>query len=831
MQADVPARRRSVEADGTGGPVAPRPGDGRPPHERSPRDPAVRLVAATVVGLLGGLAAGVVGLRFASALLLGGATAVALVTALLGTVEAVRQRRPGVDVIAVLAMAGALALGELEAGAVIAVMLTGGQALEGFAEGRARRELSSLLSRAPRTTHRLEGDRVRDVAVDRVRAGDVLLVKSGEVLPVDGMLLQHRATLDESALTGESRPTDVDPGALLRSGALNAGSALRMRANAAAADSTYAGIVRLVEQAASQRSPFVRLADRSAGWFVVVTLLLAAAAWAWSGDPVRALAVLVVATPCPLILAAPVAIVGGLGAAARGGVIIKGGSALEALAGAQVVLLDKTGTLTAGRPHVSRVKTTSGTGVDELLRVAGSLEQLSLHPFAPAIVAAATEGGQDLPLPTDVEESFGSGIRGRVEGREVRVGQLGFVGDATRVPPELQRLRRMSHLEGGSTVHVAIDGVLAGAIVLRDPLRPESPRVLRDLRRLGMRETIMVTGDRLEVAQLIADAVGMDRVMADRAPHEKVDAVREARAAGSVLMVGDGINDAPALALADVGAAMGPRGASAATEAADVVLTLDRLEALPRAIVVARRTRRIARQSVLAGMGMSLVAMGAAAAGLLAPVVGALLQEGIDLVVILNALRAVRGPRARSPAVEVPPEVDRLLVEHAHHRRQLDDLDRLAGTLDLDVMSAEEVRAQLTAVRDYLELELLPHELQEERELYPAVASAFPGEDPTAPMARTHREIVRTVRLFGRLLDELPGGVPDAVDLVDAQRLLWTLHAILGLHFALEDELYSVLTAGAPQHPTPRSRPGPEPSALAPPGAPRRDGDPAERGP
>ncbi len=769
-------------------------GESRPRRERVADTVPALLLPATVIGLAGGLVARLIGWSLLGTLLLGAATAVALLTALVGTVDAVRQRRPGVDVIAALAMAGALALGELVAGAVIAVMLTGGQALERFAEGRARRELSALLARAPRVAHRYDDGQVEDVTVDAVRAGDVLLVKTGEVLPTDGMVLDRQAVLDESALTGESRPTEVSPGSLVRSGAVNAGGVLQLRATTTAAGSTYAGIVRLVEQAASERSPFVRLADRSAGWFVLVTLVLAGAAWAWSGDPVRALAVLVVATPCPLILAAPAAMVGGLSAAARVGVIIKGGSALEALAAAQVVLLDKTGTLTAGRPRVFRVQPAAGVTTDDLLRASAALEQLSLHPFAPAVVAAAAERGADLPFPTQVEETLGSGIRGHVEGREVRIGRLEFVADTTSLPPELQRLRRMSDLEGGSTVYVSVDGQLAGAFALRDPLRPESPRVLRDLRRLGIRQTVMVTGDRLEVAELIADAVGVDRVMADRAPHEKVDAVREAREAGSVLMVGDGINDAPALALAEVGVAMGPRGASAASEAADVVLTVDRLEGLVHAINIARRTRRIARQSVFAGMGMSLVAMGAASAGLLAPVAGALLQEAIDLVVILNALRAVRRRSSQRRRVAVPPNAHDLLSEHAHHRQELDELDRLAGALDLDTMAPDEIRDRLERVRDYLEGELLPHELHEERDLYPTIAAAFPGEDPTAPMARTHREIARTIRLYSRLVDGHPTDGLGAIDLVDAQRLLWTLHAILTLHFALEDELYSALT-------------------------------------
>ena len=722
-------------------------------------------------------------------------TSVALVTATLATIAALRRRRSGVDIIAVLAMAGALALGELLAGAVIAVMLTGGQSLENFAQGRARRQLSALLERAPRTAHRIVDGRVVDVVAEEVRPGDELVVKTGEVLPTDGLLLGQGAVLDESALTGESRPTELGVGSLVRSGAVNAGPALRMRATTSAQSATYAGIVRLVERAAAERSPFVRMADRHASQFVVVTLLLAGAAWAFSGDPVRALAVLVVATPCPLILAAPAAMVGGLSAAARVGVIIKGGSVIEALAAAEVVLLDKTGTLTAGRPKVTAVAPVAPLDSDNLLRLCGALEQLSLHPFAPAVVAAATTSGQELPFPSDVEEVLGSGIRGCVDGRDVRLGRLAFVADHAVLAPELRAVRRMSSLEGATAVYASIDGQLAGAIVLSDPLRHEGPRALRLLREVGITRILMVTGDRLDVAELIADAVGVDRVLAERTPAEKVDAVRDAQQDGSVIMVGDGVNDAPALALADVGVAMGARGATAASEAADVVLTVDRLTGLVDAVRIAGRTRRIARQSVYAGMGLSIVAMLAAAGGMLVPVAGALVQEAIDLAVILNALRAVAERRPRRHRPGVPVAAPRLLAEHDHHRHELSQLDRLAA--DLDGLSDHDTRTRLGRVRTYLEEELLPHELQEERELYPAIAAAFPGEDPTAPMARTHREIARTIRLFGRLVDDLPGDRLDAVDLVDAQRLLWGLHGILTLHFALEDELYAELAGGA----------------------------------
>ena len=779
------------------------------------------LLPVTASGLVLGVAARVMGWTSTGDGLLAVATAVALVSATVATVVALRQRRPGVDVIAVLAMAGALALGEVLAGAVIAVMLTGGQALERFAEGRARRELTALLDRRPRGAHRQEDGRLVDVPVDDVRPRDLLLVRTGEVVPVDGVLLERPAVLDESALTGESRPTEASVGSLLSSGAVNAGSPITMRASATADRSTFAGIVRLVEQAAEQRSPFVRLADRWAGAFVAVTFVVAGGAWLLSGDPVRALAVVVVATPCPLILAAPAAMVGGLSAAARNGIIVKGGGVLEALASTSVVLLDKTGTLTAGRPRVTRVRAVGELPTAELLRLAACLEQVSLHPFAPAILAAVAGTPDRLGFPTDVDEVIGQGVRGMVDGREVAVGRLSFVAPGASLPRELRTLRRAASLEGASVVHVALDGVLAGAVVLADPLRPEAPRALRLLRRLGVHHVLMVTGDRLDVAELVADAVGVDRVLAERAPAEKVDAVREAQELGRTLMVGDGINDAPALALADVGVAMGARGATAASEAADVVLTADRLEGLADAMRIARRTRRIARQSVLAGMGLSVVAMGAAAGGWLVPVVGALVQEAIDLAVIVNALRAVTDRVSHDRGQRVfPAAAGQLLAEHADHRQHLDELDDLAA--ELEDLPADRARMRLEALRSYLETELLPHELEEEQQLYPAIAAAFPGEDPTAPMARTHREITRHVRVFGRLLDDLPAEGLDPIDLVDSQRLLWGLHGVLALHFALEDELYAELagvgvspptTAGSDPRPNASSQPGSRPAS------------------
>jgi heavy metal translocating P-type ATPase len=747
---------------------------------------------AVIVALVAGLGASLVGEPVAANVAYGVATAVALVPALVASARSVIARQPGVDIIAVLAMAGALLLGEFLAGAIIAVMLAGGEALEDHAAGRARRELTDLLSRAPRAAHASdEAGGLRDIPIEEVAVGDRLLVKAGEVVPTDGLLLSDRAVLDESALSGEARPVEVDAGRLVRSGVVNAAGPMLIRATTSAAASTYAGIVRLVEQAATERPPFVRLADRYATWFVGITLVVSAGAWILSGDAVRALAVLVVATPCPLILAAPAAIVGGLSHAARRGIIVKGGAALESLAAGQVLLLDKTGTVTSGRPAVSRVHLLGDVDAAEVLRLAGSLDQVSVHPFAPAIVAAAAQRGCELTIPTHVSEELGQGIAGRIDDVEVTVGKLDFVAPRHPRSATLRRLQRRSVLEATSMVYVARAGVLVGALALYDQIRPDTPRALQALRRAGINPILMVTGDRAEVAELVAETVGIDRVLAERAPDEKVDAVRDAEAFGRTIMVGDGINDAPALALADTGVAMGVRGATAASQAADVVLTTDRLEGVAEAVTIARRTRRIAWQSVVVGMGLSVVAMGVAAAGHLPPVIGALLQEGIDVAVIVNALRTLRGPRGRlrlRAAPVAPPDV---LADHRHLRQGLEDLAILAERLD-EYDPATAVTA-VRRTRQFLADELMPHEFEEERTVYPAVAAASNGEDPTAPLVRSHREIARRIRLYSRLVDDVAADGPDAEDVVDLQRALWGLHAVLDLHFILEDDLYDQL--------------------------------------
>jgi heavy metal translocating P-type ATPase len=704
------------------------------------------------------------------------------------------HRETGVDVIALLAMAGALALGEYLAGAVIALMLSSGRSLEAFADARAHRELSSLLERAPRTVHRYAGDELESIPIGEVRPADVLLVKQGEVVPVDGFLVSENCVLDESALTGESRPVERSKGEALRSGAVNAGASLALRATATADESTYAGIVRLIEEAEKQKAPFVRLADRYALVFVPVSLAIAAGAWILTGDPVRALAVLVVATPCPLILAVPIAIVAGISRAARRGIIVKGGGALETLARGSVLLFDKTGTLTSGVPEVADVEVFAGIDPEELLRLAASLDQVSPHVLGAAIVRAARQRGLPLTFPIEVREEPGSGIEGTVDGRRVSLGKASWVSGGRGLPARARDVRRRSAMEGSSAVFVAIDGEVAGGLILDDPIRPDTPRVIRTLRRAGIKRVVMVTGDHPDVAESVGISIGVDRILSERDPTDKVDAVKAEGDGGVTVMVGDGVNDAPALAAADVGVAMGARGATASSEAADVVLVVDRLDRLAEAIRVAKRSRGIAVQSVLIGMGLSFGGMILGAVGLLPVVGGALFQEAIDVAVILNALRALSGGRAARQRAGLGSNVgDRFRDEH---REFVPWLARIRTVADrLESYSPVEARDELQQIRWFLTERLPQHEEEEEAAVYPVVSRLMGGEDPMGTMARAHLEIDHLSRVFVHLVDDVPPEGPAVEDLVDLRRVLYGLHAILRLHFAQEEEAYSWLAS------------------------------------
>jgi heavy metal translocating P-type ATPase len=598
----------------------------------------VALLAVALLGLAGGLVMHVADRPELAALVWAAGVAPVLAALIVEIVGSLRKGETGLDIVAALSMSAAMLFGEELAAAVVAVMYSGGTFLESFAEGRARREMRALLSRVPRTVSRFRDGGLEEIPLDMVEPGDRLLIRQGEIAPVDGCVASARAVVDTSALTGESLPVQLSRDGEVMSGSTNTGEAFDLIATRRAEESTYAGIVRLVEAAQKSKAPMSRLADRWSLGFLLVTVVLAFSAWWFTGDPIRSVAVLVVATPCPLILAVPVALVAGLSRAAHFGVLIKGAKPLEALARIQTLVLDKTGTLTDGRPHIQSIHSYSGLSDEEILRLAASLDQASKHPVAQSIVEEAHGRQLHLPVPTEVTEAPGEGVAGKVEGSELLVGGDKFV--ARRIGYNIDEIPEVA--AGSILVFLAIDGRLAGHLIMADPLREGTSEMLDRLRRLGVSRILLATGDRHDVAQRIVSGLALDGVRAELSPDQKVLLVLSERKNGPVMMVGDGVNDAPALAAADVGVAMGARGSAASAEAADVVLLVDRLNRLLPGLEIAQRARFIAFQSVFAGIGLSVVGMIFAAFGYLTPVQGALLQEVIDVAVILNALRALR---------------------------------------------------------------------------------------------------------------------------------------------------------------------------------------------
>ena len=568
------------------------------------------------------------------------ATAPVLLGLFVQIFNSLRKGDVGLDVVAALSMSAALAFGEPLAGNVVAMMYAGGQLLEAFAQGRARREMTALMGRVAHTAMRYGDSKLEEVSIRSVSPGDRLLIRQGEVLPVDGRVASPVAVLDLSALTGESIPRKVLAGEEALSGSMSAGAAFDLVASRTAEESTYSGIVRLVEAAQASKAPMVRIADRYAIGFLLLTLVIASITWFLTEDTIRVLAVLVVATPCPLILAVPVALMAGMSRTAGMGVLVKGGAMLEALAKVRTVILDKTGTLTHGQAEVSEIIVAGTTSEKEVLRFAASLDQASGHVVASALIRAAEARDLALSPPRDVTESPGTGIEGMVDGRRIVVGGNAFVRQRSDGGAPHALLARTQ--TAAMTVAVAIDGTLSGLIVLADRLRGDAAALLANLRGAGVSRIVLASGDRLEIAEAVGKSLGVDLVLGDLSPDAKVRAIHAERTNGPVMMVGDGVNDAPALAAADIGVAMGARGTASSSEVAGVVLLVDELAPLVRAMAVARRSRNIALQSVFAGLGLSLAAMAAAAFGYLPPVQGALLQELIDVAVILNALRALR---------------------------------------------------------------------------------------------------------------------------------------------------------------------------------------------
>lgn len=576
---------------------------------------------------------------------------------LLTVIDMVKQllrKEFGLDILAVVAMTASLAVGEYLAASIIALMLTGGEALEDYAAARAKRDLRGLLDRAPQRAHRLLGvdapvDQAENIEIDQVEPGDVLLVRPAEVVPVDGEAIDA-GSFDESSLTGESAAVAKDVGDTILSGSVNGTQAVRMRATRSAADSQYQKIITLVRQTEDQQAPIVRVADRYAMPFTAVSLLIAGLAWWFSGDPVRFAEVLVLATPCPLLIAAPVAFLGGMSRASNAGIIVKGGAVLEALGSASTAAFDKTGTLTYGRPTVAAVHAV-GVSEDELL--AAAAEQFSSHVLALGVIEAAD--GLELPEARNGREVATEGVEAEVDfvagsagsageagsagagSTVVRVGTLDFVrgmaSDASEVEFEAVQ----------TAAYVSIGNEYAGALILNDQARDNAGQLVSELRRHGFEKVTMLTGDNPHTAQAIAAEVGIDDVHASLLPEDKVRLLHEIEPK-PVIMVGDGVNDAPVLAAAGVGIAMGARGNTEASEAADVVITRDDISRVGKAVDIGRWTLAVAKSAIWIGILLSLVLMGFAFFGFIPAVVGALLQEVIDLAAIVYALRALKGP-------------------------------------------------------------------------------------------------------------------------------------------------------------------------------------------
>ena len=569
-----------------------------------------------------------------------------IVWTLVGMVRAVLRGHVGLDILAVVAMIATLAVGEYLASLIVVLMLSGGEALEDYAGRRARRDLTALLDRSPRVAHvvhpdaGIDGDKVEDRDVDDVAIGDVLLVRPSEIVPVDGILLTATGSFDESSLTGESMPVRRDAGSEVMSGAVNGPRAVRIRATRLSADSQYQQIIALVQEAQDSRAPVVRLADRFAIPFTAVSLVLAGTGWALSGDATRFAEVLVLATPCPLLIAAPVAFLGGLSRAAKRGVIMKSGAVIEQLARVRSAAFDKTGTLTEGRPALVDVRPAPGFASDDVLQLAASAEQYSSHVLASSIRQAALERGLTLTTTDDASEIATNGVRAALDGREVVVGKPAYV--AAFAPDTT----RTTLGPGQAAAYVAVDGRFAGALVLADDPRPEAARIVAWLRDNGVERIAMLTGDTLPTAQSIAEHVGIDDVHAEILPPRKVELAGE-MTPRPVMMVGDGVNDAPVLAAADVGVAMGAKGATAAGDAADVVILVDSLNPIVDAVAIGRHTVRVALTAIWIGIGLSIGLMLIAMTGVIPAVAGALIQELVDLATILYALRALGGPAAR----------------------------------------------------------------------------------------------------------------------------------------------------------------------------------------
>ncbi len=559
------------------------------------------------------------------------------------TLKQMLRGRFYVDTVAALAILGSIAAGEYLAGALVVLMQSGGEALEDYGLRRANRSLDNLLKRAPSRAHRRQGDEFVDVPASELAVGDTILIRPGDILAADGVVIEGNGNVDESALTGEPVPLAKLPGDRVYSGTINLSGSFLIKTTHTAAESKYELIVRMVQTAQGERAPINRLANQYTPAFTLLTLSIAALVLLFTHSGVRALSVLVVATPCPLIIATPLAVLSAVNRAASLNIIVKSGAAIEQAASINTVVFDKTGTLTSGQPKLSEVRCFDGESLapDMLLAGAAAVELLSPHVLAAAVVQAARARGIAITPASDVHEAPGTGIRGIVNGCRFVMGSGSFLqSQGIEITDECRKEHACLSAYGKTVAYLGVEGRLAGMLVFEDQVRPESPRVMERLQRMGITRLVMLTGDTPETAQAVASEVGIQDVRARMQPEEKLAAVRALAAGGAVMMVGDGINDAPALATAAVGVAMGGYGAGIATDAADVVITVENVERVADTIDLGRRMVGVARQGILLGIGASVVLMGFASFGFIPPAVGALLQEGLDLITILNALRA-----------------------------------------------------------------------------------------------------------------------------------------------------------------------------------------------
>lgn len=555
-----------------------------------------------------------------------------------GMIQDLRHGTYGVDILAAIAIITSIILGEYWAGIIIVLMLTGGEALEDYAENRAKAELSSLLDNAPKKAHLIKGRKIINVTVNKVQVGDKILIKPGEVVPVDGIIIEGDSSIDESSITGESLPINKQTGDDIFSGAINIDGTITIKAARSSADSQYEQIIKLVKTASSSQSPFVRLADRYSIPFTIISLFIASGAWFVSGDSMRFLQVLVVATPCPLILGAPIALISGISRAARHGIIIKNGGAIEQLADVKTIAFDKTGTLTIGEPSVKNITPFGKNKVADIMAYSAALERNSNHVLAQAIVNEAIKRKISIPKTKNVKEISGHGLAGYVGKNQVIVGKYNYIRSQKIDLPKQLKTSALTD----TTSLVVVNGTVIGMIKFEDSIRPESKSMLARIKKLGIKNTLMVTGDNKSTAQAIAKKLGITKVFADCLPSDKLTAI-ETIQQRPVAFVGDGVNDAPVLTASDVGIALGARGSTAASETADVVIMLDDITKVAQSLDIAKRTLSIARQSIMIGIIISIVLMLVYSTGKFSPTSGALIQELVDVTVIVYALRA-HGP-------------------------------------------------------------------------------------------------------------------------------------------------------------------------------------------